>query len=96
MIGSSNGLITGVQLQSTVCLLLCRFIRVKYMYSSLCTNHISGNCNCYDLIKECLEFVDFHSTRKSKKPWLCLLLGQESYAQKPGLDHACHAFPGQP
>jgi len=30
----------------TVQLQLCRWIRAKY--TSLCTNHIWGNCNCYE------------------------------------------------
>ena len=47
MIGSWNHPITGVQLQ------LCRLIRAKY--SSLCTNHIWGNCNCYEYIKKNLD-----------------------------------------
>ena len=35
-----------IRLQPTVRLKLCRLIRAKY--SSLCTHHIWGNCNCYD------------------------------------------------
>ena len=46
MIGSCNCPITDVRFQSTVRLQLCRLIRPKY--SSLCTNHILGNCNWYD------------------------------------------------
>ena len=38
--------ITGVWLQPTVRLQLCRLINTKYR--SLCTNHIWGNCNSYD------------------------------------------------
>ena len=54
-----------VRLQPTVRLQLCRLINAKYR--SLCTNHISGNCNGYDYGNYYWQlFTKKHQLRMSK------------------------------